>query len=232
MTDLAILKHIENLHRGYETWPNQKNMPALGDSRWTRDLILATWWQALTGRPPENGLEYRVGASGGGFDRLDFKFRTAATGEPDLHLPLKKLTIPIPFYGSGMSYGSISEQIMLARAKAAQKWKTFTCTGEGGYPDSLVPYKKHVITQVATGYFGVREETIQEAPIVEFKYAQGAKPGLGGHLLGDKATVSVAKMRGSVPWVSLFSPFPFTASTRSKTTRNISTGSRRSIQRR
>ena len=184
-------------------------MPALGDSRWTRDLILATWWQALTGRPPENGLEYRVGASGGGFDRLDFKFRTAATGEPDLHLPLKKLTIPIPFYGSGMSYGSISEQIMLARAKAAQKWKTFTCTGEGGYPDSLVPYKKHVITQVATGYFGVREETIQEAPIVEFKYAQGAKPGLGGHLLGDKATVSVAKMRGSVPWVSLFSPFPF-----------------------
>ncbi|MGH7753803.1 MAG: FMN-binding glutamate synthase family protein, partial [Gemmatimonadales bacterium] len=44
---------------------------------------------------------------------------------------------------------------------------------------------------------------------VEFKYAQGAKPGLGGHLLGDKATVAVARMRESVPWVSLFSPFPF-----------------------
>jgi glutamate synthase domain-containing protein 2 len=57
--------------------------------------------------------------------------------------------------------------------------------------------------------FGVREETIQVAPIVEFKYAQGAKPGLGGHLLGDKATLSVSKMRESVPWVSLFSPFPF-----------------------
>jgi glutamate synthase domain-containing protein 2 len=57
--------------------------------------------------------------------------------------------------------------------------------------------------------FGVREETIQRAPIVEFKYAQGAKPGLGGHLLGDKTTVAVAKMRESVPWVSLFSPFPF-----------------------
>jgi glutamate synthase domain-containing protein 2 len=98
---------------------------------------------------------------------------------------------------------------MLARAKAAQKWQTFTCTGEGGYPNSLVPYKNHVITQVATGMFGVREETIQYAPIVEFKYAQGAKPGLGGHLLGDKATVAVAKMREAVPWVSLFSPFPF-----------------------
>ena len=57
--------------------------------------------------------------------------------------------------------------------------------------------------------FGVREETIQYAPIVEFKYAQGAKPGLGGHLLGDKATTTVAQLRESVPWVSLFSPFPF-----------------------
>jgi glutamate synthase domain-containing protein 2 len=66
-----------------------------------------------------------------------------------------------------------------------------------------------VITQIATGMFGVREETIQRARIIEFKYAQGAKPGLGGHLLGDKATLAVAKMRESVPWVSLFSPFPF-----------------------
>jgi len=57
--------------------------------------------------------------------------------------------------------------------------------------------------------FGVREETIQAAPFVELKYAQGAKPGLGGHLLGDKATTVVAQMRESVPWVSLFSPFPF-----------------------
>jgi glutamate synthase domain-containing protein 2 len=73
----------------------------------------------------------------------------------------------------------------------------------------LVPYKDHIITQVATGMFGVREETIQYAPIVEFKYAQGAKPGLGGHLLGDKATDVVAAMRESVPFVSLFSPFPF-----------------------
>jgi glutamate synthase domain-containing protein 2 len=92
---------------------------------------------------------------------------------------------------------------------AAREWGTFTCTGEGGYPASLIPYQDHVITQIATGMFGVREETIQYAPIVEFKYAQGAKPGLGGHLLGDKATTAVARMRESVPWVSLFSPFPF-----------------------
>jgi len=66
-----------------------------------------------------------------------------------------------------------------------------------------------VITQVATGLFGVREETVQRARIIEFKYAQGAKPGLGGHLLGDKNTPSVAAMRETVVGVSLFSPFPF-----------------------
>jgi glutamate synthase domain-containing protein 2 len=57
--------------------------------------------------------------------------------------------------------------------------------------------------------FGVREETIQYAPIVEFKYAQGAKPGLGGHLLADKVTSEVAKMRESSMFTSLYSPFPF-----------------------
>ena len=73
----------------------------------------------------------------------------------------------------------------------------------------MIPYADHMITQVATGLFGVREETIKRARIVEFKYAQGAKPGLGGHLLGDKNTPEVAAMREAVVGSSLFSPFPF-----------------------
>jgi len=218
---LVVAKHIANLHNGFALWPRaEEGPPALGDFRWTQDLILATWLMAETGRPPENELEYRVGASGGGFDLLDFKFLPkdqwlSADTEVDLSIALNKrgkgvkIEIPIPIYGGGMSYGSVSEQVMQSRARAAQKWGTFTSTGEGGYPPSLVPYKDSIITQVATGMFGVREETIKYAPIVEFKYAQGAKPGLGGHLLGDKATTPVAAMRESVPWVSLFSPFPF-----------------------
>ena len=221
---LALIteKHTKALRRGYQLWPTlaYDRMPAMGDARWTVDLLLSTWHQAGTGAPPQNGLEYRVGDSGGGFDCLGWRWLPEnqwlpADVTPDLSLELnrrtfdQKITIPLPFYGAGMSYGSVSEHIMLARAKAAQKWGIFTCTGEGGYPDSLVPYKDHVITQIATGMFGVREETIQYARIVEFKYAQGAKPGLGGHLLGDKATAAVAKMRESVPWISLFSPFPF-----------------------
>ena len=219
---LIVEKHTEALHRGFQIWPTLMwgKMPALGDYRWTADLIYSTWVQAETGKPPTNGLEYRVGHSGGGFDVLDFKFHPQSQWLPEgvnvnLSIPLnrrafdRKIEIPIPLYGAGMSYGSISEYIMLSRVKAAKEWKTFTSTGEGGYPDSLVAYKDHVITQIATGMFGVREETIQYAPIVEFKYAQGAKPGLGGHLLGDKTTMAVAKIRESVPWVSLFSPFPF-----------------------
>ncbi len=62
---------------------------------------------------------------------------------------------------------------------------------------------------MATGLFGVTEDTIQRVRIVEFKYAQGAKPGLGGHLLGDKVTPAVAKMREVVEGNALFSPFPF-----------------------
>ena len=79
----------------------------------------------------------------------------------------------------------------------------------GRLPRDLYPYADNIITQVATGLFGVREETIQRVRIVEFKYAQGAKPGLGGHLLGDKNTPAVARMRETVVGSSLFSPFPF-----------------------
>ncbi len=218
----SVKKHQKHLWKGFHFWPTLENglPPAMGDSRWPAELILSTWHQATTGRPPENGLEYRTGKSGGGFDLLDFKFLsekgwTSAAENINLAIPLnrrgsgKEIEISVPWYGGGMSYGSVSEQVMLSRAKAAKAWSTFTSTGEGGYPESLVEYKDHIITQIATGMFGVREETIQHARIVEFKYAQGAKPGLGGHLLGDKTTMTVAKMRESVPWVSLFSPFPF-----------------------
>ncbi len=214
-------KHSERIHHGLEVLPTLRYgvPPALGNKRWTGELILATYEQALTGEIPKNDLEYRTGDSGGGFDILGWK-KNDDVGKVDedsvdLSIPLNRreegvqLRIPLPIYGGGMSFGSISLKFMLARARAAKRLGTYMSTGEGGYPHQLVPYRDNVITQVATGMFGVREETIQYAPIVEFKYAQGAKPGLGGHLLADKVTSEVAKMRESSLFTSLYSPFPF-----------------------
>ncbi len=218
--EMIVRKHSELIHHGLQVLPTLKyGIPeGLGNKRWTSELIFATYQQATTGNPPEV-LEYKVGKSGGGFDRLDFeniqKDGDFEDEDYDLSIELNrrhfgpKITIPIPIYGAGMSFGSVSLNFMLARAIAAEWLNTFTCTGEGGYPPQLKQYKDHVITQVATGMFGVREDTIQAAKVVELKYAQGAKPGLGGHLLADKVTSEVANMRESMPFTSLYSPFPF-----------------------
>ncbi len=197
-------------------------METLGDYRWTTEMILGHWAMAESGELPVVDLEYSLGNSGGGFDKIRFKKAPKkdrldiSDEEIDTSIILNKRgdgrpekKISIPCYGGGMSYGSTALPVIIGRARAAKRLNTLTCTGEGGYPEELVPYKDHVITQMATGLFGVREETIQHAPVLEFKYAQGAKPGLGGHLLGDKVTPEVAAMRETVVGNALFSPFPF-----------------------
>lgn len=207
----------------------------LGDMRWTADLLASTWHMAETGTIPHQDLNYKTGGSKGGFDKIRFIFpaekagnmqnadgisasisTSAAGNDVSTAIELNRsgdarpnITIPVPFYLGGMSFGSVSIVTMLSRVRAAVSMGTFCCTGEGGYPDELMEYDDHIITQVATGLFGVREETIKRVRIVEFKYAQGAKPGLGGHLLGDKVTPRVAKMREAVEGSALFSPFPF-----------------------
>jgi glutamate synthase domain-containing protein 2/ferredoxin len=197
-------------------------LETFGDYRWTAEMILATWYMAETGNLPYVDLEYNLGYSGGGFDKMRFRvpdpkdYLDIPDADIDTSIVLNKRddgrprrVISQPCYGGGMSFGSTALPVLVGRARAAKKLNSFTCTGEGGYPDAFIPYRDNMITQVATGLFGVREETILYAPIVEFKYAQGAKPGLGGHLLGNKVTPEVAKIRETVVGNSLFSPFPF-----------------------
>ncbi len=197
-------------------------LDTLGDYRWTPEMLIGHWEMAETGDLPTVDLEYSLGFSGGGFDKIRFRrpepkdYLDVDDDEIDLGVDLNKRgdgrpgrRISFPCYGGGMSYGSTALSVMTGRARAASRLNTLTCTGEGGYPQELVPYADHVITQIATGLFGVREETVLYAPVVEFKYAQGAKPGLGGHLLGDKVTPEVAVMRETVVGNALFSPFPF-----------------------
>ncbi len=209
-----------------------RDVPALpredapeGDYRWPVWLLHTTQQMARTGSPPDGTVEYRTGDSDGGFDRLAFSFEPGSDphdvplADParfDLSLPLNRRgdgraerQIAVPWYGAGMSYGSVGTPVMVARARAAQELGTFSSTGEGGYPDVLNEFEDTIITQVATGLFGVNEATLQRTPVIEIKYAQGAKPGLGGHLLGNKNTETVARIREAVEGTSLFSPFPF-----------------------
>jgi glutamate synthase domain-containing protein 2/ferredoxin len=181
-------------------------LDTLGDYRWTAEMLIGHWEMAETGNRPVVDLEYNLGNSGGGFDKIRFRssdpkdYLDISDEEIDTSVELNKRgdgrpqkTISIPCYGGGMSYGSTALTVMVGRAHAATLLNTLTCTGEGGYPQELLPYAEHVITQIATGLF----------------YAQGAKPGLGGHLLGDKVTPEVAAMRETVVGNALFSPFPF-----------------------
>ncbi|MEM3908239.1 MAG: 4Fe-4S binding protein, partial [Nitrososphaerota archaeon] len=118
---------------------------ALGDKRWTADLILSTWEQAESGRL-SGRYEFKIGDSGGGFDRIrfDFELREKTTlneifevEDLDTSIVLNKrrdgrpeIVIPIPVYSADMSFGSISLRVMIARAIAAKAWGTFTSTGE------------------------------------------------------------------------------------------------------
>lgn len=197
-------------------------LETMGDYRWTPEMLIGHWHMAETGELPKVDLEYSLGSSDGGFDKMRFRTPRASDyldikdADIDTSLVLNRRgdgrpqkVLSLPCYGGGMSFGSTALPVIVGRARAAKRLNTMTCTGEGGYPSQFLPYADHVITQMATGLFGVREETIQQAPVVEFKYAQGAKPGLGGHLLGDKVTPEVAAMRETVVGNSLFSPFPF-----------------------
>ncbi len=197
-------------------------METLGDYRWPAEMLVGHWYMAETGELPKTDVEYSLGNSGGGFDKIRFKnpnredYIDIADPDIDTSVVLNKRhdgrperKISMPCYSGGMSFGSTALPVIVGRARSAKRLNSLTCTGEGGYPKEFIPYRDHVITQVATGLFGVREETILFSPVIEFKYAQGAKPGLGGHLLGDKVTPEVARMRETVVGNALFSPFPF-----------------------
>ena len=197
-------------------------MDSLGDYRWSGEMIVGQWYMAETGNVPYVDVEYSLGYSGGGFDKIRFKrpdpkdYLNIPDEDIDTGINLNKRKdgrperkLSMPTYGGGMSFGSTALPVIVGRARAHKRLNSLTCTGEGGYPQEFIPYRDNVITQVATGLFGVKEETILNAPVVEFKYAQGAKPGLGGHLLGDKVTPEVAKIRETVVGSALFSPFPF-----------------------
>lgn len=130
--------------------------------------------------------------------------RTHSLSEP---LPPQiKLDVPIMF--SAMSFGSISLNAQKSLAMAAKELGTFFNTGEGGLHKDLEPYADHAIVQVASGRFGVDPHYLSTASCIEIKIGQGAKPGIGGHLPGEKINAEVSRTRMIPEGTDAISPAP------------------------
>ncbi len=118
------------------------------------------------------------------------------------------------FSTGAMSYGSISPEAHETLAIAMNRIGAKSNTGEGGedadrfVPDDNGDLRRSAIKQVASGRFGVTSEYLVNADDLQIKMAQGAKPGEGGQLPGNKVYPWIAKTRHSTPGVGLISPPP------------------------
>jgi glutamate synthase domain-containing protein 2 len=120
--------------------------------------------------------------------------------------PQVKLELPVMF--SAMSYGAVSLNVQESLARAATQMGTLWNTGEGGLHHRLYKYGGNTVVQVASGRFGVHSEYLDVARIVEIKIGQGAKPGIGGHLPGEKVSAEVAMTRMIPRGTDALSPAP------------------------
>lgn len=120
----------------------------------------------------------------------------------------KQLVLETPIMFSAMSYGSISLNAQKSLARAATKYGTYWNTGEGGLHNDLKPYVNNAVVQVASGRFGVDIEYLESAGAIEIKIGQGAKPGIGGHLPGEKVNEEVSKTRRIPSGTDALSPAP------------------------
>jgi glutamate synthase (NADPH/NADH) large chain len=118
------------------------------------------------------------------------------------------------FATGAMSFGSISREAHTTLAIAMNRIGAKSNTGEGGEEaDRFKPLAngdsmRSAIKQVASGRFGVTTEYLVNADDIQIKMAQGAKPGEGGQLPGDKVDKNIARVRHSTPGVGLISPPP------------------------
>ncbi len=122
------------------------------------------------------------------------------------------LRLKLPFVWAAMSFGALSQEAKQALAIGAALTGIATNTGEGGlvpaeawlargYADEARAHKQwdpggYLVIQWSTGRWGVSADYVNAGDAVEVKIGQGAKPGMGGHLLGSKVTEAVSRVRG------------------------------------
>ena len=172
---------------------------------WDRLLLNASQVTNPSIDPLREPMEIRT-YLGGKPDKIDL---TVGKGELLLQTMLTpQLCLDTPIMFSAMSYGAVSLNVHRALARAATECGTYFNTGEGGLDQSLYRYGSHTIVQVASGRFGVHPKYLDVGAAVEIKIGQGAKPGIGGHLPGEKVTKDVSKTRMIPTGTDALSPAP------------------------
>lgn len=121
----------------------------------------------------------------------------------------KPLEIDSPVIISHMSFGALSKEAKTALAKGSASVKTAICSGEGGIlPEERENAYKYIFEYVPNKY-SVTDENLKNVDAIEIKIGQGTKPGMGGHLPGEKVTEEIAKIRSKKVGEDVVSPSKF-----------------------
>lgn len=107
----------------------------------------------------------------------------------------KPIELDIPITIAGMSFGALSANVKEALGLAATEMGTSTTTGDGGMTPEERRSSKTLIYQCLPSRYGFNPDDVRQADAIEVVIGQGAKPGGGGMLLGQKVNPRVAKMR-------------------------------------
>jgi glutamate synthase domain-containing protein 2 len=197
-----------------------------GNANFTPDIIQSIYKQAETGGVLLTGMGNPLKLYSY-FDRImlnasqvtnppidplrePMEVRTFLGRKPDTideELP-PQLILNTPIMFSAMSYGSISFNAHMSLARASKALGTFYNTGEGGLHKDLYSFGPNTIVQIASGRFGVNSKYFENSAMVEIKIGQGAKPGIGGHLPGEKVTTEISQTRMIPEGTDAISPAP------------------------
>lgn len=121
----------------------------------------------------------------------------------------RPMILESPVYISHMSFGALSKEIKVALAKGSAMAKTAMCSGEGGIlPEERAAAYKYIFEYIPNKY-SVTDENLRNADAIEIKIGQGTKPGMGGHLPGEKVTPEIARIRGKKESEDIQSPSKF-----------------------
>ncbi|MCD8141311.1 MAG: hypothetical protein LUE17_16375 [Planctomycetaceae bacterium] len=121
----------------------------------------------------------------------------------------KPLVLASPLYVSHMSFGALSKEAKTALAKGSAMAGTAMCSGEGGILEDSIANAYRYIFEYVPNRYSVTPENLARVHAIEVKIGQSAKPGMGGHLPGEKVTEDIAAARGFPVGEDILSPSRF-----------------------